>query len=947
MRTRLVGRVPEVIVLDRLRAAAAGGSGAVALLVGEAGIGKTAVVEEAVSRAAAAGTPVLTGRAVPDEGAPAFWPWLRLLDDARRRGVGGLPPELLDPTGAGAGARGVEETAAAARFRVVHATVQALRAGAVRLGGVVLVLEDLHWADDASLMLLRHLCTDLGDAPILVIGTIRRPEVRPGSADLSSLPAVEVLRLDPLEPSAVAAYLSQQADGPVHASWPAVVHRLTGGNPLYVRELCRLLDRDGRLRRPAVEVDIPVELRRLVAHRTAQLSAPCQDLLGGCAAIGAEIDVPLLRAVADAPDAVDGLLAEAMDSGVLTDDPWAPATVGFAHELLRQARYGELSRGERISWHRRIADALAAAGATEAELARHRVRAAVDARTRRAAAAACRAAAEAAGRRLDLAEAVRWYGQAVDLSGTDDPEQRATVLLARAEAAYRDGQLDVAIADCDTVLSMAEALRRPDLAAEAALVVRGVAGSLAPALAALCERALALLSDEDSARHARVLAQHAFLLADVGDHAAAEAASRAAMTMATSSGRPEALVAAIHARHELIDYVGRGDEAMKLADRMCALARDSGRPDAELWGRMWRLDGHLVRGDVAAFDVETHQLAGLADRLGWPVARWHLLRARAARALLAGRFADAEGFAADARELAERLQDGSAVGLFFAFMGSVTLHTGAGERFAADAVATMGSVLDLPIAAAQLGQIAMQTGDRDTATLCWQRLAPVLPGLPRDIRWPYIVTIAGEVAAGLGDLDGVAHCYRQAESYAGAYLNNTTACHGAADRPLGRMAAALGDHEAADRHLGAAVAMEERIGALPFLAQAQLAHAEALAVRAAPGDRDRVQALAARAVATARRLGMPGVAAAGAALIEESSGVRGGAGTLTAREREIAALLAGGLANRAIAEHLVVSERTVETHVRNLLAKLGLSNRTQVATWAAQVGLRTASARRH
>ncbi len=945
MRTRLVGRVPEVIALDRLRAAAAGGSGAVALLVGEAGIGKTAVVEEAVSRAAAAGTPVLTGRAVPDEGAPAFWPWRRLLDDAGRRGIAGLPPQLLDPTGSGA--RGVEESAVAARFRVVHATVQALRAAAVRLGGAVLVLEDLHWADDASLMLLRHLCIDLGDAPILVIGTIRRPGEHPGLADLASLPTVEVLQLGPLEPPAVATYLGQLANGPVHTSWPAVVHRLTGGNPLYVRELCRLLDRDGRLRRPAVELDVPVELRRLVAHRTAQLSPPCQDLLGGCAAIGAEIDVPLLRAVAEAPDAVDGLLAEAVQSGVLTDDPWKPATVRFAHELLRQARYGELSRGERIGWHRRIADALADAGATEAELARHRVRAAVDAESRQAAAAACRAAAQAAGRRLDLAEAVRWYGQAVDLSGTEDPAHRATLLLARAEAAYRDGQLDVAIADCDTVLGIAESLHRHDLAAEAALVVRGIGGPLTPALAALCERALVLLSDEDGARRARVLAQHAFLLADLGDHVAAEAASSAAMTMATVSGRPEALVAAIHAHREVIDYVGRSDEAMELADRLCALARDSGRPDAELWGRTWRLDGRLMRGDLAGFDTEIHQLAGLGDRLGWPLARWHLARARAARALLAGRFAEAQRFAADARDLAERSQDTFAAGLYFAFMGSVTMHTGAGDRFATDAIVSMESVLDLPIAAAQLGQMAMHSGDRDTAAACWQRLAPMLPRLPRDGHWPYIVTVGGEVAAGLGDLDGAARCYRASQPYAGVYLNNTTACHGAADRPLGRMAAALGDHEAADRHLGAAVTMEERIGALPFLAQAQLTHAQALAVRAAPGDRERVQALAARAVATARRLGMPGVAAAGAALIEESSGVRGGAGTLTAREREIAALLAGGLANRAIAEHLVVSERTVETHVRNLLAKLGLSNRTQVATWAAQVGLRTASARRH
>src|SRR5215218_283521 len=131
--TRLVGRVAEVVALDRLRAAAAGGRGSVALLTGEAGIGKTAVVEEAVARAAASGLTVLTGRADPDEGAPAYWPWLRLLDDGR---AAGLSPDLLTVREAAG------ESAAAARFRVVHETIQALRT----CGPLVLVLEDLHWA---------------------------------------------------------------------------------------------------------------------------------------------------------------------------------------------------------------------------------------------------------------------------------------------------------------------------------------------------------------------------------------------------------------------------------------------------------------------------------------------------------------------------------------------------------------------------------------------------------------------------------------------------------------------------------------------------------------------------------------------------------------------------------------------------------------------------------
>jgi DNA-binding NarL/FixJ family response regulator len=135
------------------------------------------------------------------------------------------------------------------------------------------------------------------------------------------------------------------------------------------------------------------------------------------------------------------------------------------------------------------------------------------------------------------------------------------------------------------------------------------------------------------------------------------------------------------------------------------------------------------------------------------------------------------------------------------------------------------------------------------------------------------------------------------------------------------------------RHLAAAVEMEERIGSPPFLAQAQLGYARVLLARGAAGDRQRAVDLASLAGTTARRLGMPGVAADASRLVDEASGARGGLGTLTAREREIALLVADGLANRAIAAKLVLSERTVETHVRNVLAKLELNNRTQIAAW--------------
>jgi DNA-binding CsgD family transcriptional regulator len=916
MSSTLVGRVAEVVALDRMRAAAATDSGAAALLVGEAGIGKTAVVEEAVSRALAAGATVLTGRAEPDEGAPAYWPWLSLLDD----GPAGLSPDLLDVSG------GAGESAAAARFRVARRTIQAL----TDAGPLVLVLEDLHWADPASIALLRMLCAEIGGTTLLIIGTVRSPGHRFPLAEFVGLAAVEVLPLGPLEPPAVGAYLTQQAGTAVHSSSAGMVHRLGGGNPLYVRELARLLARGDRLRRPATGVDLPEGLRRLVSRRTDQLSPACRDLLGGAAALGAEIDAPVLRAAAPQPDSVDGLIAEAVDAGVLVDDPWRPAMLRFVHDVVRQVRYGDLSRGERIAWHGRIADALAAAGALPAEVARHRIRAAVDDPTRRIAAADCRDAAVAAVRGLDYAEAVRWYGRALEVAPGDP-----AMLLARAEAAFHDGQLDVALADCAVVLDIAEDNGDPGLGADAALVIRGLAGYHGPALLALSERARALLGDEDSARHAQVLAQHAFLAAEAGDYDRAEPMTGAAMAMAERSGRPEALAAALHARHEVLDPFDSLDEILNLGARSCALAERSSRPDAELWGRTWRIDAQLIKGDLTACDAETRQLAALADRLGWPVARWHLLRARAARAVLSGRLGEAEELTIAARDLAVRAQDQAAAGLYYAFMGGLVQHTGRFAEYRADLAALEG-YLSFPIGMAALGRAAMNIGDRDTVTAVWHRLRPVLPDLPVDGKRSYIIITAGEIAVGLADRETAAWCYARTSRHGGLYLNNMSSCEGAVAGALGRIAAGMGDIEAAERHFAAAVQMEERLGSPPFLAHAQLAHGRALLSRGGPGDRRRAQHLAEQA-ATARRIGMPVVAADAEALADEASGVRGGTGALTAREREIALLIADGLANRAIAERLVLSERTVETHVRNLLAKLGLANRTQVAAWAARL----------
>ncbi|MFE9642715.1 ATP-binding protein [Streptomyces sp. NPDC006365] len=939
MTVRLVGRGTQLATLDMLRAGALSGDGAVALVVGEAGIGKSTVAEAAARRAEGAGMPVVAGRAVEDEGVPAFWPWLRVLDQAGRDGMTGLAPGLLDlrlEPGCSPG------ESAAARFRAVEETVTALRRAA-EPAGLFVVLEDLQWADESSLTLLRRLAADLAGARLLVLGTVRDSAGGPPVSALAGLavqPSVRVVPVEAFGVDDVADYLGSEA----HCSWPAHVHRLTGGNPLFVRELARLLGHDGRLARPAGELELPGELRRLVVQRMRQLTPQCRTLVGACAVAGEEIDAALVGALV--PNA-DALLAEAVAAGVLVDDPLSPAALRFSHDLICRATYAELPRTERLEWHRRIADVLEAGGAGGAgerrlgELARHRVRAAVDAAERRTASDACAAAAAAAARGLDLASARDWYTQALDLLD-GRPARRAELLLARVDAEFADGRFASALEDCARVADLAEELDRADLAAAAAVAVRGF--SISEEIAALCERARGLLGDEDSARHAEVLAQHAFILSQAGRLDAADEISRRAMAMAERSGDPAALVGAVHARHQVAGAPDSVAERLALGSRMISLAGAVGRVDTAMWGHLWRIDAAHQLGTLAVVDDELAALSRLAERRGGLLARWHLLRASAARAAVTGRFGRAMRLAGEARDVAGRLQDPSGDDMYWAFVTSLVPWVGEvpGSRAAVDWLATY-VVGERPIVASSVGLFMARIGEREKAAAWLDRLRPHLADLPQDLMWMPVVGLCGEAAGRLGDLPVAERCYDLLAPHAGYYLNGSTAIYGSVARTLGVLAAALGDLDRADRHLAEATAMEERIGALPALALARLDHARVLGDRGRAGDRDRALTLAEKAVSGARRLGVPPIATQASALADELSGVRGGIASLTAREREIAALVAEGLANRAIADKLVLSERTVETHVRNLLSKLGLTNRTQVAAWAARAGLRTGS----
>jgi DNA-binding CsgD family transcriptional regulator/tetratricopeptide (TPR) repeat protein len=858
---RFVGRRHELDLLRRLRAA---DQGCVVLVLGEPGIGKSQLVGQLDG-------PMLVGRAVADEGAPAFWPWTRLLASPLATELG-LSPELL-----------TVDPAPEARFLAIARCADAL----VATGPRVLVLEDFHWADDASLRLLRYLC---GEGGLMVVVTSREPIALRGAHEI---------RLGPLSVAEVADYLGNDDRA-------AEVHQHSGGIPLYVREIAQ----SGRLEEPDL----------LVRHRFARLSADCGRLLDGAAVLGEEVDLALL-------DAEPPQVAEAVAAGVLVDDPSTPGTLRWSHALIRAARYDELARDERIRWHRRIADAVA----SPPERARHRLRAVVDTDSRCAAITACHEAAADAVDRRAFDDAANWFKRALPL--LNDDAKKTACLLSIADCAQRAGLVTEAVEHCQAAADLAERLGDDDSLVRAAVVVRGVQGPTSSAIAGLCVRAGAVLGDEDSARHALVLAQHAAALVDLPDHGQAEPLSARALAMAERSGNAESLQHALNARYLLMGTPASILEQLDLGSRMCGL----GSPEAALWGHLWRFTAAMGAGSIDVADAELGRVELLGDRLGWPLARWHLLRAKAARALMVGRFAESEQFAQRFLEVSLRTEDISAQGFYFAFVWQAARVTGRFDHIDLDPP-ELRLAEDIPVVMSAHGLLLSVAGHRDRARLRLRQVAPQIATLPQDGRWLGTTMFTGRLAAEFDDRETVELCYRMLLPHKAYYGNASSGIDGSISRTLGVLATCLGDHEAALAHLRDAIVMERRIGSLPWLALAHLAMAKALVASAAPAN----QALAHLddCLHLSRQLGLAPATAEATALVDELTGVRGGAATLTAREREIASLVGAGLSNRVIAEKFVLSERTVETHVRNLLAKLGLTNRTQVANWVARTELR-------
>src|SRR5215470_6893777 len=849
----LVGRDGELGELLAGLDDAASGRGRLFLLAGEPGIGKSRLADEAAARARDRGFKVAWGRCWEAGGAPAYWPWVQSL----RACVRGLDSEELR-SHLGAGATFVAQIVAevaetlpdvrpppmigaeGSRFRLFDAVATFLR----NAGGgqpLMLILDDLHAADAPSILLLRFVAGELGDARVLVLGAYRDIELDRGHpltvalAELSREPATRHLPLSGLDEAGVAGLIQEITGVVPREGAAAAVHRGTGGNPLFVGEVARLLAAEGRLERaggPAgLALAIPAGIRAVIGRRVARLPERCGRVLGRAAMFGRDFWLPALERLCGvgAGELLDSL-DDGIAAGMVAAVPGAPGRLRFTHALIRDTLYEGIPAGQRLRLHQQAGEALEGFYRQDldphlAELAHHFFEAAPAGDAGKAVGYAGRAGHRAMAL-LAYEEAARLFRMALAaLSLARPPGQdqaRCRLLLALGDALTRMGERQAAREELHRAAGLARRYRMAEELGQAALTYAGrfifERGASDRHMIPLLQEARAMLAEKQGAGpvRARVLAALAVALRDQPDRGPRDALSREAVTLARASG--DALTLAYTLGSRLSALMGPGDPQGRLAtaEELRAVARAAQDKQLESGGEHARAMVFLQAGRMAEYRQALDAAERLAAEVGEPVGRWLAAVVQAKLALLEGRFADAEALAGSALR-----SGGSAVpwdAVIFSRVQRFALRLEDG-RLAELEPAIRRSVAEFPtrpLFGCLLARLLTELGDEDGARSVFEELAAG--------RFA-VIPVNNDLLLSLGHLAEVARFLRDAARgavlhgrllpYRGLVVDTLEVSTGAVDRYLGLAALTAGDLDTAELHLRDALDLNARIGAQP------------------------------------------------------------------------------------------------------------------------------------
>ena len=882
-RGAFVGRARELAELERALEEALAGHGRLVLLAGEPGIGKSRLAEELSARARARGARVLVGRCWEAGGAPAYWPWVHALrayvheaePEALRAQLGDgaadlaqLLPELR-PFAPGAPQPPAAESEGA-RFRLFDAASSFLRR-ATKVRPLVVVLDDLHAADEPSLLLLQFVARELGDSRLLVVGACR--DVDPTLADplkttfveLAREPVARTISLAGLAETDVARFIELAAPERSAPELASAVHAETEGNPLFVGEIVRLLAAERRPDEPlAVPLAIPQSVREVIGRRLRHLSDECNRVLALASVLGREFDLDALARVSElSRDALLGLLDEAIEARVASEVPGGIGRMRFAHALIRDAAYHGLTRGRRVQLHGQVGEALELLYGSDlephlAELAHHFFESAAGGDGRKAVDYASRAGSRAVAL-LAYEEAVRLYEMALEALGPESAAAaplRCELLLGLADAQGRAGDAPTAKASFLRAAELARAAGLREMLARAAVGYGGrflwTHALTDERLVPLLEDGLAALGEADSVLRVQLLSRLAAALRHGPSRERRERIVDEAIEIARRIGDPATIAyallaaeAALHAPHTAQRRLAEGEEIVSLVAATGDRERLFDGHEHSFWAA-WEL------GDADRRAAELASMTRVAEELRQPAQLWMLAVAQATLALSQGRFGEAPELIERAAALGESVLAWGAQAARKMQCFLLRREQGRLDGFVSEVRDHAHEFPSPLVHGALLAHVYARLARTEEAeALLNELMRRDLSDWHVDEEWLASICLLAETSALVRETRPAARLYELLLPHRS--LNAVAVPELALDsvhRPLGALATLLGRFEDAERHFEQALRMNETMGARPWVAHTQEDHARMLLERNAPGDQERAEQLLSRARAT-------------------------------------------------------------------------------------------------
>ena len=895
-----VGRGQVMERLGARLAAAKLGSGSLCTLVGASGIGKTRAMEELAEQARAEGFDVWSGRSAEDLVAPSFWPFIKVLGElardrpAQREAAQALLARL-DGEDSEADAAGPTNATPAGTFWFFDGVASVLREAA-RQAPVLLVFDDLHWADAGTVQLLCFLAPELAQEAVLVIDAQREGRTVETRELRRLWRHAERIELPPLEPSDVGEYLSAMSSTPSassannatpHEALSAALHHATAGNPLYLVQTVRALIAEHgsqALSTLAPERIKPVKSAADILRSTLDpFDADARRVLEVASVLGEEFEVSTLQAVTETDaEAVLTALEAATQEGFVVHD--SPNRMRFRHTLLRATLYEELTELDRAQLHRRAATVLEGAptrASRSGEIAHHYYRSLALGDYARVTESA-QLAGRAAERLQAFADAATFYRWALEAQGLDpdaQPRARAKLLLRVAQLERLAGRNEDAERSIERLDEHARRHGYWDLLVQAARVLRPthLLGTRAhPRVHAMLEDVLAATPDEPSRVRISALSQLSWIPPYALDLQRSKTLSAQALALARKLGDEAALFEALHAQLYALSGPDDIDALLAAASEMQALDRSP-----PTWVTMEALaasHGALtLRGDISAAEAVEATIGRIAREQRWPEPIWTHDRLLAQRRALAGDFGTAEAALVDLKARALRMGLGYGAKLIDAMDAQLAAKRAGPQEGVVDAgTAVLGIPLHDIMASMRpgLALLCLYRGQRAIAKSLLENMVSldgVNPdgvgsdgaALPKELTYLNVLANLALLAVDFADEARATRLYEALAPYPHHNTPNALMWYeGSVSHFLAVLARLLGRSERAGSHFDDALAMNEKLGLQPQLAQTCFEYARFLLGSARPPSRTSSgRRLQQRAIELADGVGMPWLAA--------------------------------------------------------------------------------------